>query len=519
MRLLSWIGTADYAAWQNDRRDGPGPLLGVALRVKPRYAEILWDDGSKKVPIAEADAYSLWLKKQLASNGIECQINVHKCANAQVVDFGWVYSQLQGLADLLDLAHGEVSINASSGTWVMSACWIVFKKATGLDFRLFQSSKEKGVEAIALPPNLQIDMAEVLQGRRSPLFDRYARGDIRINLRGFQDLISESEPMKETLLEAILVAKFKDVPVLLLGPPGVGKSRLARLIHEKSGLSTKAWVTVDCGMLMDERSIYELWGWEKGAFTSADRAYPGRICEAQGGTVFFDEIGNAPALTQQNLLRLLQEKRYRPAGSSEEKKADVRIIAATNKDLRKELGTGFRQDLFDRLSTYVIQIPPLREHREDIIPLARTLLRDFNQTSKTEILETGGSLKKLSKEAERELQRYDWPGNFRELENVIIRLAIRTVGREEEISVDDVRRELATWCIPSTDQLAHEPLGEGFELERVLNRVRLHYLIEARRASGGNKSKMAQLLGFKNRTPLRTLVGNLQKEGFDTGEG
>src|SRR5207248_501327 len=150
----------------------------------------------------------------------------------------WVYAQVQRLANEVDLGDGVVSVNASSGTWVMSACWIVFKKATGLDLHLYQSSREQGVQEIALPPNLEIDMAEVLQGRRSALFDRYARGEITVS--GFEDLAKQSEKMKEVLLEAHLVAKFTDVPVLLLGPPGVGKTTIASLIHEKSGLPKTA---------------------------------------------------------------------------------------------------------------------------------------------------------------------------------------------------------------------------------------------------------------------------------------
>lgn len=514
MRLLSWIGMADYLAWRTDRRDGAGALLGVALKVRATAVDVLWDDESKKVPVAEASAYAAWLEQQLRSDAVVAKVTVHKCANAKIVDFAWVYAQVQRLADEVDLTHGDVSVNASSGTWVMSACWIVFKKATALDLRLYQSSKEQGVQEISLPPNLTIDMAEVLRGRESELLNRYLRGEFSVS--GHPEIESGSDRMKEVLLKAHLVAKFTDVPVLLLGPPGVGKSTIARLIHEKSGRSIDRWVAVDCGMLMDERSINELWGWEKGAFTGATEAYGGVIEQAKGGTLFFDEIGNAPALTQKNLLRLLQEKCYRRARSNEETQANVRIVAATNQDLRKELGKGFRQDLFDRLSVFVIQIPPLKDHREDILQIARKTLHDFNVQCADVIRQTRGSLKSLSKAAERELLLYDWPGNIRELQNVVKRIAILTVGRGSEISAEDVRRELDTWSVPTFDHPAAEPLGEGFELERVLDKVRLHYWLEAKRLSGGNKSKMAQLLGFNNRTPLKTLVANLAKAGLIT---
>ena len=223
-------------------------------------------------------------------------------------------------------------------------------------------------------------------------------------------------------------------------------------------------------------------------------------------------------MTQQNLLRLLQEKKYRRAGSSDEHAIDTRVIAATNSDLRHEVRQGrFRQDLFDRLSVFVINVPSLKERAADIVPLAQALLLRFNRVWGEEIEKRGGRRKVFARNAERELQRYDWPGNVRELENVVIRLAILTISQADSISADDVRDELNSLASGTGSSLLDEPLGDGFELERVLNKVRFHYVRRAYVESNRVETKMAELLGWdkRNRTPLKTLRKKLRDAGYN----
>jgi len=245
---------------------------------------------------------------------------------------------------------------------------------------------------------------------------KYLLGEIRTEGR-FGSIIGESPALKRVLQQIEMVAPT-DASVLIVGESGTGKELVARAIHENSRRNARPLVRVNCPAIPNELFESEFFGHVKGAFTGAGQDRVGRFELADGGTLFLDEIGEIPPRMQSKLLRVLQEGQFERVGESRTRKVDVRIIAATNKDLLRESEAGrFRQDLYYRLCVFPIGIPPLRDRKEDIRPLALHLSRQSCQRLKVPTI-------RLTREDLRLLELYDWPGNVRELQNVIERAVI-----------------------------------------------------------------------------------------------
>ena len=297
------------------------------------------------------------------------------------------------------------------------------------------------------------------------------------------DFIAESRVMKRVLS---LVAKVAptDATVLLTGESGTGKEVLARLIHTLSGRKNAPFVSVNCAAIPEGLLEAELFGYEKGAFTGAVKSKPGLFEEAKGGTIFLDEIAELPLPLQAKLLRVLQDGTFRRVGGTKELKTDARIIAATNRDLKEMINEGsFREDLYWRLNVFNIHIPSLRERKEDIIPLAHHFLKSFAR-------KYGKSVKEFSRDAVEFLLTYPFPGNVRELENMIERAVILSQG--EIITVEDLKLpEIEHESFK--DALFTLPLTEAVEL---LEKIRIE---KALKEAKGVKSKAAELLGISER--------------------
>lgn len=265
--------------------------------------------------------------------------------------------------------------------------------------------------------------------------------------------------------------------VLILGESGTGKEHIAGKIHARSKRAAGPFVAVDCGLLSKELAASALFGHEKGAFTGAESKKQGFWEEAAGGTLFLDEIGNLPIEVQQMLLRALESKMYRPTGGSKDKKADVRIIAATNEDLQAAIAEKrFRQDLYQRLKEYTLHIPPLRECKEDIIPLAEFFLNLANEEFEKQV-------KGFDAEARKRLLAYAWAGNVRELKRVVHLAVLHTEG--DTVTAD-------------TLEFDEMPLASDASLE--MDDMEKKQIIRALEQAKGNRKLAAALLGIGRTT-------------------
>jgi len=303
------------------------------------------------------------------------------------------------------------------------------------------------------------------------------------------DFVVASEGMRRVIGQANLVAPT-DATVLITGESGTGKERIAELIHSRSARRDGPFVRVNCAAIPENLVESELFGHVKGAFTGADAARTGRFESAAGGTILLDEVGELPLEIQPKLLRVLEDGSFERVGESVSRSADARVIAATNRDLEREVAARrFREDLFFRLNVFRIHVPPLRERREEIAPLARAFVarRVRGRT-------------RLSPAALRSLEVHDWPGNVRELANVIERAGILAAGGIilPEHLPDAIRAR-------GTAAAKDVPATSGAEEVVTVEEAERRAIRDALARTGGNRTKAAKLLGISRRTLLYRL--------------
>jgi DNA-binding NtrC family response regulator len=302
----------------------------------------------------------------------------------------------------------------------------------------------------------------------------------------YDNIVGRSEPMQEIFATIERVAPTR-ATVLLAGESGVGKDLIARAIHFHSPRRDRPLVKINCTAIPENLMESELFGYEKGAFTGANTSKPGKFEQADTGTVFLDEIGDVPASIQVKLLRILQEREFERLGSNVTRHIDVRVVAATNQDLRAALEQGtFREDLYYRLNVVPMNIPPLRERKVDIPFLANHFVQKLSP-------DTGGRVESITDSALDKLMQYHWPGNVRELENVIERSLVMCTGTQ--LDAGDIRLESAP---RPRAQNENSFLPEGMTLDEYEQEL----IREALRRADGNKSQAARMLGL-TRNALR----------------
>jgi two-component system response regulator PilR (NtrC family) len=319
------------------------------------------------------------------------------------------------------------------------------------------------------------------------------------------ELLGHSEAMRRIFDLMHRIASVRTT-VLITGESGTGKERIARVLHEASDRKGKPFLVVNCGAIPEALMEAELFGHERGAFTGAVASRLGIFREADGGTVLLDEIGELPPALQVKLLRVIQERKVRGVGASAEVSVDVRILAATNRQVEDDVRAGrFRQDLYYRLNVIRIEVPPLRDRREDIRSLAEHFLARC-------AAEQDKQLRGLSPDALRALEGYPFPGNVRELENVIERAVALAIGHT--IGLGDLPREISGAAAQATPALVSLP-DEGCNLDDILGEVERRMILQALEKSGGVRTGAARLLGVT----LRSLRYRLQKHALaDAGD-
>ncbi|MEB2313454.1 MAG: sigma-54 dependent transcriptional regulator [Sorangiineae bacterium] len=318
------------------------------------------------------------------------------------------------------------------------------------------------------------------------------------------DLVTRSPAMRAVDELVTRIAPTR-ATVLVTGESGTGKERIARTIHERSERAGGPFRVVNCGALPEALMESELFGHEKGAFTGAASRHAGLFRDAEGGTLLLDEVGELPASLQVKLLRVLQERAVRPVGGTRELPIDVRVIAATNRDVEADVASGaFRQDLYYRLNVIRVALPALAERREDIPVLAERFVQRFAR-------ELGKDVTGLTPDALRALERYPFPGNVRELENLLER-AVALAG-SRAIGLGDLPPEVSGASGGTGPSLVELPPG-GCDLDEVLGEVERRLLVEALGRTGGVRKTAAALL----RIPYRSLRYRLAKHALDASD-
>jgi DNA-binding NtrC family response regulator len=325
---------------------------------------------------------------------------------------------------------------------------------------------------------------------------------------GFENLIGSGSAMQR-VFETIQKVAETDLTVLVRGDSGTGKELVAQALHNRSSRKSRPFVAVNCAAISRELVESELFGHEKGAFTGADARRQGRFEVADGGTIFLDEIGDMPAETQAKVLRVLQERSFERVGGTRPIQVDVRVVAATHRNLEEEVEAGrFREDLYYRLKVVELSLPQLRERSEDVPALAQRFLEQVNER-------LGRDKQRISEDALARLVRHGWPGNVRELRNVLEQASVLASGdviEEGDLHLDGPQRSAAA---PTQDD-SDVPFSEA--KKRTVERFERDFLLRALRANGGNISRAAESIGMV-RQSLQQKIRELGLRSEDWSNG
>lgn len=385
-----------------------------------------------------------------------------------------------------ETSNHQLFINVSSGTPQMHSCWILLAASGEIPAHIINIRESKFVtRELGYFTELDFTSPDFPLVRSAPRYmSEGINNDIDLGSAIQQMGFVADHPTMRKVIELIAILAPIDRSILILGDTGTGKEITAKLLHRFSRRAAQPFVAVNCGAIPKDLVESILFGHRKGSFTGAVSDHPGKFREAHKGTLFLDELGELPESTQVKLLRALQTGEIEPVGESKTVKVDVRVIAATNADMVKSMGSGkFREDLYHRVAKSVIRLPSLAERKTDIPKIALLVLDRINHQLKKS--------KRISPEALMKLQMHSWPGNIRELENVVENAAI--LSRKDVIVETDI--ELSS-PVNKDGQPQFSVPEPGFSIETYLSDTRIQLIDKALELASGKQSEAARLLGI-----------------------
>ncbi|MDE2724993.1 MAG: sigma 54-interacting transcriptional regulator [Gemmatimonadota bacterium] len=491
--LICWIGNTDLLASEGENV-GVGPIA-QALDTR-EFDEVFFITDYEATRVKP---YLNWIKERAPTP--------HQLFYRQLsspTHFGEIYEIAASICQEALDQYGdqtELTFHLSPGTPAMAAVWIILAK-TRFPAELIESSRAYGVQTASVPFDISAEFLPTLLQKPDAQL-RSLSEEKPTESANFENIIYRSPAIARVVEKAKRVA-VRNIPVLFEGESGTGKELFAGAIHQRS-LRKGEFIPVNCGAIHPNLVESELFGHKKGAFSNAYEDREGHFEQANKGTIFLDEIGELPKDIQVTLLRVLDKKEVVRVGESKPRKVDVRIVAATNRNLIEEVSEGrFREDLFYRLAVAYLKLPPLREREGDMGLLIDHSLERINQENEAQ---PGYKHKKISAGARNLILNYHWPGNIRELQNTLRRAMVWTDG--EILTRQDIEEALLPPFGKRDKDILNRPLDAGFSLPNLIDEVAKHYLNRALKEAK-TKKEAAELVGLPS---YQTLTNWAKKHG------
>ncbi len=519
--LVAWVGATDLASMGSDLGGAVEKSVTKAIHRPIRPSD---DGGPIRTLLSSAEFDSIHLlntyPKSLdakLAKWLTQKVTFHRPAHLEgPTDYSSIFLSVDDFLCSLyadsSTRPTELCIHLSPGTPAMTAIWVLLGKSK-YRATFYQSYRGKS-SVTEIPFDLDLHIRDII-GDADTAYE-HLRAQSPDELDGFSEMIGNSPAMREAVGRAHRAA-IRDVPVLLLGESGTGKTKIAQAIHAASARKNKPFCSINCAALPEALLESELFGYVKGAFTGATENKVGMFESADGGTLFLDEIGECNLSLQAKLLSVLQPliekgpciRKLRRVGGKKDIEVDVRVIAATNRNLIQRVEDNqFRDDLYYRLAAITIKLPPIRQRGKDVETLAKHLLSEINDSFAKQDPEYDD--RSLTPSALKFIREHRWPGNVRQLYNALLQAAVMTA--KTKISAQDITSAIEEVPGQNTGSLLDHELGNDFELENLLASVQRHYIERALKQANGQKKKAAEsLLGYNH---WQTMDNHMKKLGI-----